>query len=148
MSPNLRAALLLLLVFVAGGVAGAAFERTHDARPRRNSAGADHAVEAERIPLPLEALGLSNDETRQLHAIARRWRPRAADLVRGLSANVGELENNMFAEMLCVITPDQRRRYLASLERNHADSTLIDRRFRLVHANQCADSVGSTSGGP
>ncbi|HXT14230.1 MAG TPA: hypothetical protein VN706_01285 [Gemmatimonadaceae bacterium] len=144
MSSNLRAIVILVLVFIAGGAAGVALERARTT-PRRESRVKEGVVEDERIPTPLTALGLSDDETRELHAIARRWRPKASQLVRGLAASVGSLENDMFAEMLCVLSPDQRERYLSQLQQNTADTTLINRRFQLVRANQCPDSVGGNA---
>jgi hypothetical protein len=44
----------------------------------------------------------------------------------------------MFADMLCVLTPDQRDRYLAQLHRYGMAREVIDKRFATVRANQCA----------
>lgn len=153
MSSTGRAIVVLVLVFVAGGVAGAALERRFETpvtapaveARRLPATSREHEAEVDQIPYPLEALGLSEDETRRLHAIARRWRPRASQLIEALRDSVGGFENGMFAEMLCVITTEQRERYLVELRQqtNGADTTLIDRRFRLVRSKQCPDSLGA-----
>ena len=142
---KVRAVGLLLLAFVVGGVAGAAVDRAwlrpplEERRPpgRREPGGRTEAVEADRIPTPLEALQLSPDEERRLHEIARRWRPRAAEAVNQMRTTVSDLENDMFAEMLCVISREKQERYLAQLQENGAPPSMIDKRFRLVRANQC-----------
>jgi uncharacterized membrane protein len=50
---------------------------------------------------------------------------------------VSELENGMFADMLCVITPTQQDRYLALLQESRAPQALIDKRFANVRAKTC-----------
>ena len=52
------------------------------------------------------------------------------------------MENGMFAEMLCVLAPDQRDRYLAELRGRHYDEQIIARRFALVRSNRCGTSGG------
>ena len=82
-----RALSLLLAAFIVGGLAGAAIDRAWLTRVARNSSPADSArrqaerrgsgtVENDRIPTPLEALGLTNAERERLRDIALRWRPR------------------------------------------------------------------------
>jgi hypothetical protein len=147
-STKLKGLALLFVTFVAGGAGGVAVDRTW-LRPastqavaisperlrglRQNSA----EPESERIPFPLEALQPSPEETAKLHAIARRWRPQAARAIESIRANVSDLENNMFAEMLCVISKEKQDRYLAQLEENGGDRVLIDKRFALVRSNRC-----------
>jgi len=104
-------------------------------------------VEADRIPFPLEALQPSPEEERRLHEIARRWRPRAAEAVNQMRTTVSDLENGMFAEMLCVISREKQERYLAQLQENGASPSMIDKRFRLVRANQCEQVRREESGG-
>ena len=144
-STKARALALLSLAFVVGGVAGVAVDRLwlrppleeRGFRGRREPGGRTEAVEADRIPLPLEVLQLSPDEERRLHGIARRWRPRAAEAVNQMRTTVSDLENDMFAEMLCVISSEKQNRYLAQLQENGATAAMIDKRFRLVRTNQC-----------
>jgi hypothetical protein len=147
-SNGFRAAAVLLVTFVAGAAAGAAGYRgyaqshldppTQARRVEGRRAGEPQAtVEADRIPLPIEALGPSREEEERLREIARRWRPQAARAVENIRVAVSDLENDMFAEMLCVISKDKQDRYLASLQENGADNIMIEKRFRLVRSDQC-----------
>ena len=136
-SSRARALLLLIVTFIVGGLAGIAIDRTLiRAEPRRESR-VGSGVDADRIPLPLEVLGLTSQEQSRLHAIARRWRPRSSAEFDSVRSRVSEMENGMFAEMLCVIRPELRDRYLQSLRANKFSEDVIDKRFALVRANQC-----------
>jgi len=143
---RLRALALLLVAFIVGGAVGIAANRAfwrprevlrvaeaHRERNMRTGGG----PEVEQIPTPLEQLDLTPAEQQQLHAIARQWRPQAAQAIAQLRPVVSELENNMFAEMLCVISRDQQARYLDELRAQRADSAMIAKRFRLVNTHQC-----------
>jgi hypothetical protein len=146
-SNRLRALALLVVTFTAGGIGGVAadrvWSRTH--AERRVAVrppgwrGSSEGVESDRIPYPLELLQLSPEEEARLHEIARRWRPQAAQAMEGIRANISDLENNMFAEMLCVISRDKQERYLAQLQENGANRVLIDKRFALVRSNRCEE---------
>lgn len=144
-SSGLRALALLAVTFVAGGVGGVAVDRVWlrtRGEPRVEVRAPDRRsgtepVESDRIPFPLEALQLTDAEQAELHEIARRWRPQAARAMEGIRANISDLENNMFAEMLCVLSKEQQDRYLAQLQENSADRIMIDKRFSLVRSNQC-----------
>jgi hypothetical protein len=148
-STRLRGLALLVVTFVAGGVGGVAVdrtwlrpqnaERTERTEPRARARPAGTEIESDRIPYPLEVLQLSPEEEAKLHAIARRWRPQAAQAMESIRANVSELENNMFAEMLCVISKEKQERYLAQLQENGANRILIDKRFALVRSNRCEE---------
>jgi hypothetical protein len=59
--------------------------------------------------------------------------------MEGMRSNISELENNMFAEMLCALSKEKQDRYLAQLQENGADARMIEKRFRLVRSNQCAE---------
>ena len=154
-SDRLLALSLLIVAFIAGGAAGVAADRawlrTHATasligtrRERRTPTG---AIESETIPTPLEQLDLSPDQQRRLHAIAGRWRPQAARAVAAIRPVVAELENKMFADMLCVLSTDQQDKYLASLRQQGADSAMIDERFYLVRTKQCP-AEGPAGGAP
>lgn len=152
---RLRALGLLLVAFVAGGAAGVAVDRVwwrpnvglgvrlQESRRERNMRTAD-GPEIEQIPTPLERLGLTQEETRRLHAIARRWRPQAAEAVARIRPIVSDLENDMFAEMLCVISKEKQDAYYRELD-GRADSVLIAKRFRLVRANKCPPETSDGS---
>lgn len=131
-----RAALLLVVTFLAGGVLGAAVSRALPAFLERRNSG---ELENDRIPTPLVMLGLSDNETARLHVIARRWRPKASNELREMRRQVSELENGMFAEMLCVLTPAKRDEYLHQLQNNGFPAELIEKRFTLVRANRCGE---------
>ena len=140
-SDRARALSLLVVAFIVGGAAGVAGDRAwasaraHSEPPRLPTPG----HEAEFIPQPIEALGLSTDQERQVRAISGRWRPKAAQVVAPLRTAVADLENDMFAEMMCVMTPGQRAKYLEELRGFHADSSVIAKRFHLVNAKQCPE---------
>ena len=148
-SPRVRGLALLVVTFVAGGVGGVAVdrtwlrpqsvERTARTEPGTRARPAGSEIESDRIPYPLEVLQLSPEEEAKLHAIARRWRPQAAQAMENIRANVSDLENNMFAEMLCVISREKQERYLAQLQENGANRILIDKRFALVRSNRCEE---------
>lgn len=147
MSNQVRAVGLLLVTFVAGAASGAAIYRgyvqskpTAGAEPPRREGRRPEGretIEADRIPFPIERLGPTQSEQERLREIARRWRPQAARAVENIRAAVSDLENDMFAEMLCVLSKDKQDRYLASLQENGGDNVLIEKRFRLVRSNQC-----------
>jgi len=147
-SSRLRAVAVLVVTFSVGGLSGVTIDRAWfrpsveprsepRTEPRRAERRTPEAVDADQIPLPLERLQPTADEERQLHEIARRWRPQAALAIENIRANISDLENNMFAEMLCVLSKDKQERYLAQLEENGDNRVLIDKRFALVRSNQC-----------
>jgi hypothetical protein len=147
-SNRLTAFGLLLVAFLAGGAAGAAGYRAYvQAKPAtptvavrpagRREGERRETVEADRIPFPIEQLRPTQFEQERLREIARRWRPQAARAVETIRATVSDLENDMFAEMLCVLSKDKQDRYLAGLRENGGDNVLIEKRFRLVRSNQC-----------
>ena len=136
-----RAVALLLATFVAGAITGAVlWPRVEPRRAELRLAGwGKGEVESERIPVPLETLGLTSDERTRLHAIARRWRPRAANEFEEVRRHVSDMENGMFAEMLCALTPEQRDNYLKLTQSQHYDTTTVNKRFALVRANRCSE---------
>jgi hypothetical protein len=132
-----RAIVLLIATFAAGAIAGAAvWPRVAPGRTERR---VSREPESERIPLPLELLGLTSDERTRLHAIARRWRPRADSEFNEVRRRVSDMENGMFAEMLCALTPEQRDKYLNLLQGQHFDTTIVNKRFAIVRANRCTE---------
>ena len=147
-SSRLRAIAVLVVTFSVGGLSGVTIDRAWfrpaveprsepRTEPRRAERRVPEPIDADQIPLPLERLQPTADEERQLHEIARRWRPQAALAIENIRANISDLENNMFAEMLCVLSKDKQERYLAQLEEGGDNRVLIDRRFALVRSNQC-----------
>ena len=140
-----RAIALLIATFAAGVIAGAALWPRVE--PRRVEVRASREAESERIPIPLETLGLTTEERARLHAIARRWRPRSANEFDEVRRRVADMENGMFAEMLCTLTPDQRDQYLKMTQKQQYDTTIVNKRFAIVRANRCAE-VGDPTNAP
>jgi hypothetical protein len=143
--PRARALLLLALSFVVGGFTGVALDR-RVSRPdralgRRTPTAANDSANLDRIPVPLEQLGLTAEETGRLREIARRWRPQALVALGEFRQRVNVLEDGMFAEMLCVLSPEKRDRYVAGLRGSHYDESLIARRLELVSAHRCSASA-------
>jgi hypothetical protein len=136
-----RAIVLLLATFVAGAIAGAAVWPRVE--PRREERRLSREPESERLPIPLELLGLTGDERSRLHAIARRWRPRADTEWIEVRRHVSEMENGMFAEMLCALTPQQQEKYLKMLTDQRYDTTIVNKRFAIVRANRCGEVANS-----
>jgi hypothetical protein len=132
-----RAIALLLATFAAGAITGASVWPRVEGR--RGVARVSREPESERIPLPLETLGLTTDERAHLHAIARRWRPRADSEWNEVRRSVADMENGMFAEMLCALTPQQQQQYLDMTRREQYDTTLVNKRFAIVRANGCGE---------
>jgi hypothetical protein len=140
-----RAVVLLIATFAAGAITGATvWPRVAPPRGEARRAGVSREPESDRIPVPLELLGLSSDERARLHAIAHRWRPRADSEFNEVRRHVSDLENGMFAEMLCALTPDQRDRYLKMTQDQHYDTTIVNKRFAIVRANRCNELPAST----
>jgi len=145
MSNRNRALALITMTFIVGGVAGATLDRVwmrrtggaFNGEERRRDAPKADEVEADQIPIPLEDLHLTPTEKASLHEIARRWRPKAAQVTDSIRATVSDLENEMFAEMLCAISTEKLNRYFAQLQASNASQAMIDKRFRLVRSNRC-----------
>ena len=143
-----RGILALVAVLVIGVVAGALGDRVilrpaaiGEARRGDGARGrGERPAEAEMIPVPLLQLDLTPEEETRLHAIARQWRPRAAAEVESVRTHVSEMENGMFADMLCALTPAQRDRYLAMATQAHMPAAVIEKRFAIVRANKCPPS--------
>jgi hypothetical protein len=143
-SDAVRALALLVLAFVVGSAAGVAGDRAYI---RGHSAQATPATNALRegagspdpvfVPPPIAALNLSSDQERRVREIAMRWRPKAAAAVAPIRAAVASMENDMFAEMVCVLTDAQRRQYVDELHSFHADSAVIATRLRLAETHAC-----------
>lgn len=139
-----RALALLALAFVVGSAAGVAGDRAYiharsvqpapATNPRREGAGSPDPVF---VPPPIAALNLSSDQERRVREIAMRWRPKAAAAVAPIRAAVASMENDMFAEMVCVLSDAQRKQYVDELRGFHADSAVIATRLRLAETHSC-----------
>ena len=153
-----RGLALLLVAFVAGGLAGGAADRAYITRADAQRTAQEDSVRTARagwrreggrveedyIPDPLRALELTPDQETRLRAIAHRWRPQAGSMMEEVRSRVSNLENDMFAEMLCIVTPSQRDKYLKALHDNRMDEAVIAKRFELVRTNGCAKVTAAT----
>jgi len=98
---RLQALLVLLTVFVIGGLAGAAFERA--SRPRREPPPRGG------FPRHLrEELRLTVDQDRRIDAILDDYRPRTEELFDRFMPDVHALTEQMRGEIRAVLTPAQQ----------------------------------------
>ena len=151
--PRARGVLLLVVVFLAGALGGAALDRawvvTHlvtafrqagftSAEPRRSS----RSPEGERamlsaIPDQFLRLHLMPQQESVLTDIAKRRRPRADSVMRALRPTVQHMETEMMQEMLCALTPPQQADWLAYMQTNHWDPDVVAERYKLVRTHTC-----------
>ena len=156
--PRARGVLLLVVVFLAGALGGAALDRawvvTHllsafrqagltTAEPRRTS----RSPEGERarlsaIPDQFLRLHLTAQQDSVLTDIARRRRPRADSVMRALRPTVSHMETEMMQEMLCALTPAQQADWLSYMEahRETWNPDIIAERYKLVRTHTCPTS--------
>jgi len=113
----LLAAAALLLTFVAGSLAGAAFERWHHPQARRQEGGrnARHLAEMQR------RYGLSDDQTRRIDAIVQRRRPRVDSLMATVQPRIRAAFDTTNAEIRVLLTPEQRVTFDRDQERRRRD---------------------------
>jgi hypothetical protein len=111
----LLASLALVLAFVAGGLAGAAWERGHGAGEhrrhdtRRGSQGVAEAMK--------HRYGLSDPQTRSIDAILRKRRPRIDSLMAIVGPQLRAAFDSTNAEIRQVLTPGQRAKFDRDQER-------------------------------
>ena len=96
----------LLLAFVAGSLAGAAWERWHHAQERRHERGDRHIGERMK-----ERYGLSDEQARRVEAIVKRRRPRVDSLMATVQPRVRALFDSTNAEIRVLLTPEQRVKF-------------------------------------
>src|SRR5882672_9909524 len=152
-----RGALLLAVVFAAGGVAGAAVDRawvrTHMVNvaegwtrsrglrePRVPGDSIQERLRGVGVPDQFLRLHLTSAQANQLAEIARRRRPRSDSInavVRTLQPTVQHLETEMMQEMLCALTPPQQEEWLASMQANGWNPEVVAERYRLVRTHTC-----------
>jgi hypothetical protein len=139
--PRIRAATLLVVILGVGVLIGVAGDRRFSTRARepdrRQARIAADSANVDRIPVPLEQLGLADSETVKLRVIARRWRSQTLGALGDFRKQVNDIENNMFAEMLCVLPQDKRDRYVAQLRTQHYDEQVIAKRTGLIRSGSC-----------
>ena len=114
---RIRGLALLVVTFLAGGLAGAAVSRliphqTEGGGPER---GLTRHKEPNRdgIPERLRQLNLTRDQEARIRAVSARWQPHADSILAVMLPRVREIEHGMFQEMMCVLTPAQDSAYMA-----------------------------------
>jgi Spy/CpxP family protein refolding chaperone len=110
----LLATVALLLTFVAGSLAGAAWERWHHAEQRRREGGHGERHAGEMLK---RRYGLSDEQARRVEAIVRRRRPRVDSLMATIQPQVRAAFDTTNAEIRLVLTPAQRTKFDRDLER-------------------------------
>jgi Spy/CpxP family protein refolding chaperone len=113
----LLAAVVVLLTFVAGTLAGAAWERWHHAQVRRDS------TREQRLGDMLKhRYDLSGAQQAQVEAIMRRRRPRVDSLVALVQPRIRSAFDSTNAEIRMVLTPGQRVKFDRDLERRRLEA--------------------------
>jgi hypothetical protein len=108
------AALVLALTFVAGALAGAAWERVRGAhaRPRSSSRG-DRPLSA----VMQERYGLSDAQTKRVDAILQRRRPRVDSLMSTVRPRLLAAFDSTNQEIRQLLSPAQRVKFDQDRER-------------------------------
>lgn len=96
----------LLLAFVAGSLAGAAWERWHHPHERRHEHGRGHFGE-----MLKRRYGLSDDQARRIDAIVQRRRPRVDSLMATVQPRLRAMFDSTNAEIRVLLTPEQRVKF-------------------------------------
>jgi Spy/CpxP family protein refolding chaperone len=100
----LLATVALLLTFVAGSLAGAAWERWHHGPGRRH--GERHLGERMKA-----RYGLSDEQARRVEAIVQKRRPRVDSLMATVQPRLRAMFDSTNAEIRVVLTPEQRAKF-------------------------------------
>ena len=103
---RIQAILLLVVVFMIGGLSGAAVERARHARPP----GPPHHGEG--LPPPLhDALRLTAEQEAKVEEIMERSRPRVEAVIRETRPRVQSVMDSVHAEIRAVLTPEQQKTF-------------------------------------
>lgn len=107
---RLQAILLLVVVFVIGGLSGAAFERARRLGPPRFVEGGHDPGRAfsERMR---QEIGLTEAQATQIDAILDRGRPRMHAAMERARPLVQSVSDSIRAEVRLILTPEQQKRF-------------------------------------
>ena len=125
MSPRrvwVMASLALILAFVAGALAGAAWERVRG--PERRRVPTPRTVHE--ISVSMQGrYGLSPTQTRQVESILAKRRPRVDSLMASVRPQLRAAFDSTSAEIRTVLTPQQRVKFdrEAAIRRHNFDRT-------------------------
>lgn len=109
MSPRrvwLLATVVVLLAFLAGALAGAAFDRFHRGRNHERGRGERHIGE-----MMKHRYGLSDDQARRVEAIVQKRRPRVDSLMATVEPQVRAVFDSTNREIRALLTPGQREKF-------------------------------------
>jgi Spy/CpxP family protein refolding chaperone len=113
----LLAAVVVVLTFVAGSLAGAAWERWHHAQVRRES------TREQRVGDMLKhRYDLSDAQKARIEIILRRRRPRVDSLMALVQPRIRSAFDSTNAEIRVVLTPGQRVKFDRDQARRRRDS--------------------------
>jgi hypothetical protein len=109
------AALVLALTFVAGALAGAAWERVRGApeRPRSSTSRGDRPLSA----VMQERYGLTGEQTKRVDAILQRRRPRVDSLMSTVRPQLLAAFDSTNREIRQLLSPEQRVKFDQDRER-------------------------------
>jgi len=108
------ATVALLLTFVAGSLAGAAWERWHHAQVRQHERG--HIGETMK-----RRYGLSDAQAARIEAIVRRRQPRVDSLMATVQPRIRSAFDSTRAEIRVLLTPEQRVKFDRDQERRRRE---------------------------
>ena len=143
-------ALVLVIAFIAGGLAGAAADRVYVARqsavageeqgPKLSPAEREtrRRAEQEGIPWAVIDLDLTDSQKVAIRALASRRRPQADSLMALVVPRVRTLENEMFEDIICLLTPAQRERYERHMHQLQFPDSILQIRLSRVRAGSCS----------
>jgi hypothetical protein len=140
-----RILLGLLMVFLTGGLSGAAVDRAYVARAatqstpsvRRRGRSGIEGTDSLRIPSALARLDLTPDQQRSVLAIVAHLRPVTDSLWTELRPKVMAVERQLFQESLCVLTTEQLDRWKSYAIDAGATRAQMDERLNLVSTGTC-----------
>ena len=117
----LLSTVVLVLTFVAGSLAGAAWERHHRTEARRHEGGRGGRGDRHFGEMLKERYGLSDEQAARVEAIVQRRRPRVDSLMATVQPRVRAMFDSTNAEIRVLLTPEQRVKFDRDQERRRRD---------------------------
>ncbi len=116
---NLVALLIVALTFIAGAGTGAGLHASFAPRGPRHP-GPGKGSKLHRLPPPFEELELTAEQRKQVEALVEKFHPRFEALFQESFPRVRALRDEMDAELLPLLTEEQRARFEA-LKKNRPE---------------------------
>jgi Spy/CpxP family protein refolding chaperone len=110
----LLATVALLLTFVAGSLAGVAWERAQHSQSRHHGGGRGGRHFGAMLK---ERYDLSDEQARRIEAIVQRRRPRIDSLMATVQPRIRSAFDSTNAEIRVLLTPEQREKFDRDQER-------------------------------